>query len=100
MDELYSHQLSVQLSTRMRNSRAFDLRDMSFSRKLFGKLQRSRTLPKDFDHCSGLLLWLCGVWFVFFIEASGILHVVEIKYSSRIPFTSYEPIKQNNTVKS
>ena len=87
MHELYSHQLS----TRTRNSRTFDLRDMSFSRKLFGKLQRRRTLPKDFDQCSGLLLWLSKVWFVFLIEASGILHMVEIKYSSRIPITSYEP---------
>ena len=73
----------------MRNSRVIDLRDKSFSRKLFGKLQRRRTLPKDIDHCSGLLLWLSGVWFVFFIETSGILHVVEVKYFSRIPITSY-----------
>ena len=76
----------------MRNSQPIDLRDLPFSRKLFGKLRRGRTLPKDFGHCSGLLLWLSGVWFVFLFETRGILQVVEIKYSSRIPFTSFEPI--------
>lgn len=77
------------LCTQMIKSRTFDLRAMSFSQKLFGKLQRKRTLPKDFDERSGLLLWLSRVKFVFLTETSGILHVVKIKYTSRILITSY-----------
>ena len=51
------------LSTQMRKCRTIDLRNMSFSRKLFGKpRQRMRTLPKHSDQCSGLLLWLSVVY--------------------------------------
>ena len=81
----------------MRKSQTLDSRDM-FSRKLFGKLRRRRTLPKDFSQRSLLLLWLSRVWFNKLNIARGGDQLNSLVFS--LLHACYESFKQDNAVNS